>query len=45
MLGAAAETVPVKGGADNLTLTVTGDSSYRRRFVGHIENGEESVSG
>ncbi|MBD0672473.1 alkaline phosphatase family protein [Streptomyces sp. CBMA156] len=29
----------------DLTLTVTGDSSYRRRFMGHIENGKESVSG
>ncbi|MFD4657325.1 alkaline phosphatase family protein [Kitasatospora sp. NPDC058444] len=29
----------------DLTLTVGQDSSYRRRFMGHIENGKESVSG
>ncbi|MFD5431245.1 alkaline phosphatase family protein [Kitasatospora sp. NPDC127067] len=29
----------------DLTLTVEQDSSYRRRFMGHIENGKESISG
>ncbi|MFJ8476194.1 alkaline phosphatase family protein [Kitasatospora sp. NPDC094011] len=29
----------------DLTLTVEQDDSYRRRLMGHIENGKESVSG
>ncbi|MFF2748862.1 alkaline phosphatase family protein [Kitasatospora sp. NPDC058048] len=29
----------------DLTLTVAQDASYRRRFMGHIENGKESISG
>lgn len=37
-------TADVHGWYD-LILTVDGDSSYRRRLMGHIENGEESISG
>ncbi|MFE7591433.1 alkaline phosphatase family protein [Kitasatospora sp. NPDC057512] len=29
----------------DLTLTVEQDASYRRRLMGHIENGKESISG
>nr|WP_206323522.1 phospholipase C, phosphocholine-specific [Streptomyces sp. HNM0574] len=29
----------------DLLLTVEGDDSFRRRLMGHIENGEESVTG
>ena len=29
----------------DLELTVAEDASFRRRLMGHVENGEESVTG
>jgi phospholipase C len=29
----------------DVLATVDGDAAYRRRFAGHVENGEDTVTG
>jgi phospholipase C len=37
--------LPSSGGWYDLSVTVSGDTSWSRRYVGHLENGQPSITG
>jgi phospholipase C len=43
--GSATHAVDADGGWYELTVTINGDNSWSRRYVGHLENGRNSITG